>query len=942
MAGKYLLPKLTETVETRSERVWENKEDIYDFLLQYLEMEYEPTESVFDGGSNALPHPFEQMLVFNRAFFDEEDSEHKRAILEWRAVFILMALKRIKNIKLDLVKVDLAGSSSNLFLKMMADFKPEDEVVFFKTTWDFTYVLLLDKEPIALFSPLTIVCPSKMFKKRISALKEWITIDKINNEEKLLLFFEGKQNEYGYIVQWMKDLESNLTLYRQGNSETTNKEEAVKNEINNMIDEYSRETTQNFTILFKKGIYDNINHNIRKEYDFLNVCCYFECGNKNLDFLANKYQEDIFCEKLLLLVYDDRPDTMLIRENITRLHQLVNRVMAVRGRELISVMDSGGGEMPFFAFLPFKQSFVKELVSRNISTRELFEENPFTYIRERNIIRVTMTVKGFPFSFSKEYVVDESRKVYAKDMASIYFWSPKIIEKGDWQTYYAYVSQSNANVKIDIACSEVSGRRYELKNPNSGNWEEFQIFQSSKFPEYIEITCGAVTGYLPVMPQVESRKSNGATANIYMDVGHSSTYVTIMKTQKGKKVERIYFQKPESLWIIQNFEGDASVQYNFVSPESGKGTKKDELIKGYFKNILNYFDFMYQTNEYSMEPFKDGQVLFTNAFHLNGLEKSIVSFINMEYVSLEESSRRQVHIFLEQIVMHAVWTAMMAGCDYFSIRFLHKEDMGSTPLGEIKGLWGDIQNKIMKRTGVSKPVEGKGTDCCREYEALAYNVYHKLVDKGADYEHPVTADGRFYIGVDIGWKKTSVVNINEAKDKKVFVDYVLLDFAGRDISAVNKEIKFKTYKNILSTLLSEPYKLDEGDNQEVNWLLHEFDKLYGDENKNALYNYGLFDLIAMRIETEDFKIFPDIYNHKMEFESYIRMLTFNMSLLFFEVGLFTGKSCVDKGKEINIYLSGNGAKFLSWIANLKKTGKLQKKIATRCLLLNRNKQLWKR
>lgn len=68
MKKKYLLPTLKEEPRLINDDFWEEIDDIYDFLLNNMKLYYETSESVFDEGSNAMPHIFEQMLLFHRIF----------------------------------------------------------------------------------------------------------------------------------------------------------------------------------------------------------------------------------------------------------------------------------------------------------------------------------------------------------------------------------------------------------------------------------------------------------------------------------------------------------------------------------------------------------------------------------------------------------------------------------------------------------------------------------------------------------------------------------------------------------------------------------------------------------------------------------------------------------------------------------------------------------
>lgn len=183
-------------------------------------------------------------------------------------------------------------------------------------------------------------------------------------------------------------------------------------------------------------------------------------------------------------------------------------------------------------------------------------------------------------------------------------------------------------------------------------------------------------------------------------------------------------------------------------------------------------------------------------------------------------------------------------------------------------------------------------------------------------------EGTLYIGADIGQTKTLFVNLR-SNENKVDIKYLTSQFSGRMLSFVDKEIPFCSYKNVLNVLLSGTYSMKEASLSIP--LLKRFAELYNGSSKGAEYYYGLFDLIAMKIEREDFMISPDIYNRNQEFAHFIQMLTYNFMLLFLEIGIFAGE-CLNNGEKkpqkIDIFLSGNGAKFIRWIANLKRNRKI--------------------
>ena len=933
MGNKYLLPALSRAAEPGTETCWENREDAYDFLIDHLELEYESTESVFDGGSNAVPHLFEQMIIFTEAFFDENSPEHERAKMEWKAILAIMALKRIKHIRLQVLKVDLSGSTGNPFLKAASAFRPESEPTLYETTWDFTYILILDGNPIALFSPMTIVCPAKMFKERIDLLRQWLWFDKINGIESLNFWFGGKANEYACIGEWLKLLKAHLAPFRTDNPRTVERVSKITDVINEMLNDVSQKTAQNIQVIFQEKAYEGMNHTARIEYQFLNRCCDFHLANAAFAFLVDKFEEDIFYERLLLLKYDGRPDAMTDRDNVKRLHGLVNRVMKVNGHELISVTDSSGAEVPFFVFLPLRKSFVMELTGAGISPDDLFEKYEIVYIPEREILRITLTLKEFPYSFVKEYALQDCQMMESKFLNPVYVWPPREIQMFDWKAYYVYMHETSQEVKIEIPYQGVDERFYTLSDTRGGIAERFRIFHVVAFPKYIYITYNQVAGCLPIMPEISSCGDNGALVTVYADVGNTSTYISMIKTCRDRNsqdiMDRIPFRAPHAMWVIKNPSGKTSVERNFMEILPGEQEIQEGLNVGassptvhkYFRNALNDFSgCRILPDQYSVSPVQDGQIIFSE----NGCgEGGTVSFVGSDFAAMDEYHRRRMHIFLEQILLYAEYEAVLHGCRYAQVKFLHTYDENSEILGELKGLWDDALRKTTAKTGMTVTLESEPVVAYSEQEAMAHSMFIDLVRNGkVSSQTPALKSDVMYFGVDIGQTKTILTSFIFEKEM-IYTQYMKSGFSGRRISFVDKEIPFDSYKNVLNVLLSGTYDMKKRTDSIA--LLNIFAQLYGEDAKDSEYYYGLYDLIAMKVEKEDFAISPDIYNRNQKFAYFIRLMTYNFMLLFLEIGIFAGK-CL-KGKtelpqEIDICLSGNGAKFIRWIANLKKSGQI--------------------
>ncbi len=924
MEKRYLLPEMKEDDNITNDDCWEEIDDIYDHLLNKLVLYYESSDSIFEGGSNAMPHIYEQVLLFQEAFLDEKHPEHKRAVAEWRAVLAIMALQRIRNVKLEVVKVDLTGNNNNPFLKAAAFFRPEDSPVFYQTTWDFLYIICMQGTPIALCSPITVVCPSKMFRKKISHL-DWITIEKVNGVDELIFNFRGKGYEYANMVLWMQMLSKKLSCSNSGNGMIYHNYDKVMKQLNRYIEEYSKEADLEIDTLFKKNIYDNMNNSVRKEYQFLNNCCDIYLENAKMEFLVERYMGDIFQPKLLVLVYDDKPDAMFDLDNKPKIKELFHHVIEIDGKRIISVTEPGGEPIAAYVFLPFKQNFVSELMENNITAEEFFEEYQVIYDLAQSSLEVRLSIKGFPYSFYKIYQEEDWKILYGKDFVSTYLWPKEKINALDWRLYYTYIYMNNSSVLVDIP-NAVSSINYTPLNPLKQSVGNFQLIKTENFPPYIRYMYEGISGYLPVKANISGMQNVGGKASIFIDVGHTSTYVTILKTydeEGNRTAERISFRTPSSIRITGRMSEDHSVKYNFVVPNVEWKTSDFN----YFRNALHSFGSYNQENlPYLVCAFENGQTLFQEDYCDELLENHAITFLDFDYDRMVLQQKSNAHIFVQEIMLSCIYEALLRKCAYIKVNFLHCIEEKEEKIGQLKGLWRHTLNVAKKWTGISESMDGS-INCISEYEALTYYLYMQLNRSYSMIEQTLNISSEtIYAGVDIGWKKTLITHIYENEEENLQARYTKLDFGGYDISMVNSEFGFKHYDEILSILLTGVSDLDLSSLEGK--MIHEFQKAYDlkDREKCDSYYFGLFDLIAMEIEKNKYLVPSDIYNRMEEFHAFVKMMTYNILLLFLNIGYILGG--IQKGrkaegkmaetvKNIKIFLGGNGAKFLKWISNVK-------------------------
>lgn len=1036
MERKYLLPAMKSDIVADAKECWKEIEDSYDFLISNLKLYFAPNESVFDGGSNAMPHIFEQMLIFHKAFFDETNSEHNRAIAEWRAVLSIMALQKVCNIKLDVVRVDLSGENENAFLKAAHQFCPEDAPVLFNTTWDFLYVVRVKEVPIAVFSPITIVCPAKQFLKKVKELQiQWFVIEKINDIEKLRFGFKGEKREIWDLLKWLKKLKETLNYNNSEKENCYNKYEKVLLKLEKFIDEYEVAGIEKEVSPIQYGVYNSMNNSVRKEYDFLNNCCGVTVKNAKLRFLIERYQEDIFEQKILILVYDDAPDTMDKEENISKLNDLYRNILEIEnGKPIIEVYETSGRRMAACVFLPLKNHFVEELIQKKITPNEFFGLFTAVYSYYDKSLEITLQIKEFPYYFEKMYYMEDWQYLYGKDLEATYIWPTNCVDTAHWNTYYIYTEKNN-DTQIEVSVPEATSKVVYSNGSQAGNNKEFQLCKSNTFPAYLCYTYQGVSGFLPIWTRNLGTDKFGPTAYIIFDIGHATTSLAIVK-DAGDEVQKppeqewqdIGFKIPQSSRIVGNENPQSTVRINFVPSD-------EPPVCNCIKNMLHNFRGYNKDSQTKsgIQSFEDGQILFDSSAYMNERGQSIVSYINYEYAQMDQPHREEVYIFIEQLLSYIFYQAVVWGCSYTKIYVLHSYDDNivcadenaadkddttntyeryinidsATRLGELRGLWKNVLNNARKKTGINIT----GTEdivMVRNCDALMWFVYQQIYNQEITEEYRFSQD-TLNIGINIGWKHTSIVFLsltdNKSKEQNtddnnasteqytkideqkysdtdsenaldtknpnanntspeqgtetvatqdsginskdtIKAEYITLEYAGRNISmlkdAASSKLGLKVYPNILNILLSGEWAI--GKDTGTSRMLEEFAELFNADSKtkDITHYQGVFDMIAMKIEAVTQEVAPDIFNNVYEFRYFLMVVTYNIMLLFLEVGILIGKCKKDDIKKINVFMGGNGSKFFKWISHDKGLSVITHENADELTIVNMKKNILKR
>lgn len=909
---KLLLPQLKVDESITESQCWKMVNDPYSYLIQNLKLSYESVNSIFDGKSSAMPHIFEQMLLFERAFWNERDPDHLRAVLEWRAVLAIMALPRLCNLRLVLNKVDFLTPASP-FLSAAAGFRPKNPPVFDQTTWDFLYVLRLNGTAIALFSPTTLVCPAKQFKQRLDDLQrigdlDWLKIEKINDKEQLTLDFRGKEAQRRSLADWLDELCGSLAPAAQV-PELMEKTDRVKKELTSFSKELAPDKRTATPLYY--NFYPSINRSRRREYSFLNNCCNFNIIDPNMEFLVERYQQDIFQSNLMVVVYDRTVDSMNRESHIPLLDRLFSNVFQLKGQPITSICMEGGERVAAYALLPFKQSFVEELIQHRLTPETVIEEYSVIYRKDLDAAEITLQICGFPYAFCKRFPRANWKLIYGTELASVRLWPSENLKKNAWNNYYVHTSEpytQGARWEVPLAKS------VNTLSPSKGTGAGFQISRCQFFPSFLCCVCNSDIGYLPIYAQGQGKGQVGGVALILLDVGHTTTAIKLLQFSNTGSYppKALHFWAPRAVCIAGAAEEQAE---NFISAQQ---TPHLAAISS-FKNIIKTFrDYDVHKQGAGIRPFEDGVVLFDLPNNLTGLRSQAISFLNFEYIHMNQEDRRNAHTFIEQLMIYAAHTAALYQCSYLQVGFLHSYPENDHRVGELEQIFRNVLDQAAAWSGLKKSLESP-VHYMRESEALIYRLYWEIIKNQGD-QKDAEKEAQHYINaaMDIGWQKTTLASILNMEDKPE-AKYTQINFAGKDISMLDGAERLHCYPEMLNILLCGRHTVDP--NGPDGTILEEF-RQYCTNIGTGVHTFyqGIFDVIAQKIDDAGFIIPPDVYNRMDEFRAVLQMLTYNILLLFFNAGYMLGRFYKDRdaqNKHIRLYLSGNGAKFLNWICNLK-------------------------
>ena len=162
---------------------------------------------------NSIPDIWARAILFEIALFNKNHSLHKRILGEWRGLLALLALKEVKNFNISIKKLD--NKTDSAFYKVIRALAPR-KALSRDTSWEKDVFIIQfgrEKKSIAITSPTTLVCTATDCYDRIHDVR-WCDgrflqdpVPDLNPQEKLMM------------LKWLMNLENQLNTNKGINRE---------------------------------------------------------------------------------------------------------------------------------------------------------------------------------------------------------------------------------------------------------------------------------------------------------------------------------------------------------------------------------------------------------------------------------------------------------------------------------------------------------------------------------------------------------------------------------------------------------------------------------------------------------------------------------------------------------------------------------------------------
>lgn len=853
---------------------------------------------------NSIPDMWARPIIFEMALFDPIHPLHHRILGEWRGMLALLALRKLRrfsDLSVQSLKMPVGDEKGkgpdflNTLSKVIPQKKYADD-----SSWNHLYIILFKGKPIAMTSPITLVCTSTHYSTIIHGVSWYdgkFLVDPIpylNNVEQQAL------------AGWLQQLKSSLLNHENINTRMPEFDRLLNLFDNFIADlggvageiELSTDTLKISVGIFKyldKPIYISGERIEQSHVRLMSSKIPTPEGSllvvdKEIAKQWKVPEKDIFVFRAIPLdrispgnLVGDRttllgttlagdrwctPEEFFTdRLILIKQKNALAGTLAVKGSENLYYQD-----VPVTPILPLKGLVLPYLSTNDIANRLRLEQVEDDITIVFNLPLTSPDGTGKDFEISKTYHAKDDEILTLNGVPILEVW-PNFTSK-NWKAYYTYFSNAG-DAKTFYAVPWDSSENIRPFKDRRGQIER-EITSLEHFPEVLDCKIYEIDPKNNIPVQVnagvlliqkpEPIKPIPDEFKIGIDFGTSGTNVY---SQHGHA-------NPNRIVLFERF-------FKVSAPSTAS---RNELYFNFLPGLDEKMPFLSVFHDFLQEkegqrPLLDGHILFLldhKQFDATG--KGVKTDLKWG----EKTERIMAKAFLEQLCMQCAAESAANEAEKISWRFSFPTAFSSENEEAFISIWGQITDNNQMQTGI-QPAE---KDPIYKSESIAAASYFA---NNPGIRAPL-AQGAVFI--DIGGR-TSDISIWQGENKMLMQTSILL--AGRNIFSYPLFKKTDFLEDFFDTQEMENLKKPEVKN-------------------NQFAFYAQLDSIVNVRGGDMLNKLPSV-SDETNVKEFKQLIALGLSGLFYYIGLII-KNLTASGdyerRMPNIYFGGNGSRLLHWLA----------------------------
>jgi hypothetical protein len=528
--------------------------------------------------------------------------------------------------------------------------------------------------------------------------------------------------------------------------------------------------------------------------------------------------------------------------------------------------------------LPIKSEMLSELNVSDLNKRITFEKT------EKGI-KVTLRIPS-GIETTQEYIereegvepLSESREIVEIDNVPVLEIWPNF-RKSDWQVYYTYFTSPVP----DMLYAVPYGTHISQQTVGNSSNIEKEITKTSHFPEVMVCKYKDTSDYeeagILLISVPDPLPDGERTWNIGIDFGTSGTTVYRNNTQDQQSVPYAIEFVNHLLQVTESGVYRERLYDDFFSP-------KPEPEQTPFLSFFQYFS----ENKGTLEPLLNGHIHFVSNYQAFPTAQQI--FTDLKW-SPHADDRIRARVFLEQLCLQCAAEAATERVRKINWQFSYPIAFSEDDIGGFRQIWQRITETCSTVTGLQRG------EVSSEPESIAAAKFFASTRQSKD------ATGAFATGavcIDIGGE-TSDISIWQYN--KLYWQ-ASLRLAGRRV--------------LLDILKENPEFLE-------NFDVNPSDiKLLKDASKKKTSDFyaqadaWIAESINSRAQNDRQNWWQhlEIYTGEPQVKTFVQLIALGISGLLYYIGLILKRLSQTENFERrmpSVYIGGNGARILHWLAN---------------------------